>query len=85
MAGRRSPLPALSELPLAEGDPPNSAWGLWDDAKDASLGSLNYLTDEVVLKTMKEEVQTGERIGLESASSCLFCPGCFADKKLAYL
>ncbi|KAL2204654.1 putative cyclase [Sarocladium strictum] len=65
MANRRNPLPALSELPLNKGDPPNSAWGLWDDAKDASLGSLNYLTDELVLKTTKEEVKTGQRVGLD--------------------
>jgi hypothetical protein len=65
MSNRRNPLPALSELPLREGDPPNSAWGLWDDAKDASLGALNYLTDELVLKTTKEEVKTGVRVGLE--------------------
>lgn len=65
MANRRNPLPALSELPLHEGDPPNSAWGLWGDSKEASLGSLNYLTDEVVLRTVKEEVKTGARVGLE--------------------
>lgn len=65
MAARRSPLPALEDLPLNECDPPHSAWGLWDDSKDASLGSLNYLTDDIVLKTMREDVKTGERVGLE--------------------
>jgi hypothetical protein len=65
MPNRRSPLPAFTDLPLHEADPPNSAWGLWDDANDASLGSLNYLTDEIVLKTTKEEVKTGIRVGLE--------------------
>ncbi|KAH7071571.1 putative cyclase-domain-containing protein [Paraphoma chrysanthemicola] len=58
-------LPTLSELPIHEGDPPNSAWGIWGDSKEASLGSLNYLTDENVLKVTKEEVKTGERIGLD--------------------
>ena len=57
-------IPRLDELPLNAGDPPNSAWGLWG-AED-ELGSLNYLTDETVLKATKEEVQTGERVGMES-------------------
>ncbi|OQO00725.1 hypothetical protein B0A48_13216 [Cryoendolithus antarcticus] len=56
-------LPRLSQLPLREGDPPNSAWGLW--GKDDNLGSLNYLTDECVLKTLKEDVASGERLGLD--------------------
>ncbi|KAL1854819.1 hypothetical protein Daus18300_011335 [Diaporthe australafricana] len=55
--------PEFHELPLNTGDPPYSAWGLWG-AGD-KLGSLNYLTDEVVLKTIKEEVITGERVGLD--------------------
>jgi hypothetical protein len=65
MAKLNITLPTLSELPLRKGDPPNSAWGIWDDAAEASLGSLNYLTDDVVLRATKEEVKTGERIGLE--------------------
>lgn len=56
-------VPDLTELPLRDGDPPYSAWGLWGDRHQ--LGSLNYLTEEVVVRTIKEEVQTGERIGLE--------------------
>ncbi|KAL2067203.1 hypothetical protein VTL71DRAFT_1627 [Oculimacula yallundae] len=65
MAKRISPLPTLADLPLREGDPPNSAWNLWDD-DSTSLGSLNYLTADLLLKTTKEEVQTGERVGLEA-------------------
>jgi hypothetical protein len=65
MTQRQTPLPAFNTLPLQEGEPPNSAWGLWGDSKDTSLGSLNYLTDELVLRTTKEEVKTGERVGLE--------------------
>jgi hypothetical protein len=56
-------LPALGDLPLNKGDPPNSAWGLW--GKDDELGPLNYLTDELVLKTIKTEVKTGVRVGLK--------------------
>jgi hypothetical protein len=65
MAKLKITLPALSELPIRKGDPPNSAWGIWDDAAEASLGSLNYLTDDVVLKATKEEVKSDERVGLE--------------------
>lgn len=56
-------IPQLSQLPLHEGDPPNSAWGLWGEGD--KLGSLNYLSDDVVLKAAREEIQTGERVGLE--------------------
>ena len=55
-------IPRFDELPLREGDPPRSAWGLW---KDSSLGALNHLTDDVVLRTAKEEIQCGTRVGLK--------------------
>jgi hypothetical protein len=58
-------IPSFDELPLHKGDPIHSAWGLWGTGPESALGSLNYLTDEVVLKTMKEEVKTGERVGLK--------------------
>jgi hypothetical protein len=57
-----SKLPSFDQLPLNEGDPPYSAWGLW--GKDSALGSLNYLTDEVVAKAV-QEVKTGERVALK--------------------
>lgn len=57
----RKPLPALEDLPLRKGDPPFSAWGLWENAE---LGSLNYLSDRVVLAAAKESIQTGRRVGL---------------------
>ncbi|KAJ0418907.1 putative cyclase-domain-containing protein [Aspergillus carlsbadensis] len=56
-----SKLPTFDQLPLNEGDPPYSAWGLWGE--DSALGSLNYLTDEVVAKAV-QEVKTGERVAL---------------------
>jgi hypothetical protein len=59
--GRKS-LPLLENLPLRDGDPPFSAWGLWENDQ---LGSLNYLTDEAVLKAAKDEIQTGTRLGLK--------------------
>jgi hypothetical protein len=57
-----SKLPSFDQLPLNEGDPPYSAWGLWGE--DSALGSLNYLTDEVVAKAV-QAVKTGERVALK--------------------
>lgn len=65
MASQPKVLPRFDELPLRDGDPPNSAWGLWGDGPGSSLGSLNYLTDELVQRTIKEEVKTGERVCLK--------------------
>lgn len=52
-------LPKFSDLPLRKGDPHLSAWGLY--GKDDQLGTLNRLTDNLVLKAAKEEIQTGTR------------------------
>ncbi|SPO06780.1 uncharacterized protein DNG_09474 [Cephalotrichum gorgonifer] len=65
MAPPAEPLPSLDQLPLRKGDPPNSAWGLWGDGPDSALGSLNYLTEELVARTVQEEIKTGERVGLD--------------------
>lgn len=54
-------LPKYSDLPLNEGDPFRSAWGLY--GKYDQLGFLNRLTDEVVLEAAKE-IKTGTRISL---------------------
>lgn len=56
------PIPSFDDLPLRAGDPEYSAWGLW---KNPGLGALNHLTDEVVLRAIKEEVHTGERVTLK--------------------
>lgn len=60
-----NPLPSFQQLPLGKNDPPFSAWGLWGDGPEKHLGSLNYLTDELVLKAAKKEIKTGERAGLK--------------------
>jgi hypothetical protein len=57
---------SFEQLPLRAGDPPYSAWGLWDKPE---LGALNYLSDENTLKVAKEEIQTGVRIGLKYVSN----------------
>ncbi|KAF2101988.1 hypothetical protein NA57DRAFT_73428 [Rhizodiscina lignyota] len=54
-------IPAFEDLPLRKGDPPYSAWGLWEKPE---LGAFNHLTDDVVLRAAKEEIQTGARISL---------------------
>ena len=56
------PVPALSELPLREGDPLYSAWGLYGDQDE--LGTLNRLTDEIVARAVKDEVQSGIRYSI---------------------
>lgn len=53
--------PSFSSLPLREGDPPFSAWGLYGESDE--LGTLNLLTDERV-KEASKEIQTGQRVGL---------------------
>lgn len=55
-------VPKFEELPLREGDPPFSAWGLWENS---ALGALNYLSQENTLRAAKEEIQTGARVGLK--------------------
>lgn len=52
-------LPKFSDLPLRKGDPHHSAWGLY--GTDDELGTLNRLTDDLVLKAAREEIQTGTR------------------------
>ncbi|KZF22714.1 hypothetical protein L228DRAFT_247088 [Xylona heveae TC161] len=55
-------IPKFSELPLREGDPPYSAWGLY--GKDDQLGTLNRLADRIVRDAARKEIQTGKRISL---------------------
>ena len=66
-------LPRFSELPLEKGNPPYSAWGLY--GKDDQLGTLNRLTDDLVLRTAREEIQTGVRISLNWAMDAQSKPG----------
>ncbi|KAL1617516.1 hypothetical protein SLS54_007808 [Diplodia seriata] len=49
-------IPRFSDLPLRQGDPHHSAWGLYGD--DDELGFLNRLTDGVVLEAA-QEIKTG--------------------------
>jgi kynurenine formamidase len=49
-------LPAYDDLPVREGAPPGSAWGLWGD--EDQVGALNLLTPERVV-TASKLVRTG--------------------------
>lgn len=53
----------FSELPMDKNGPHGNAWGLW--GVDDQLGTLNYLTDEVVKRAAKEEFRTGKRVSLK--------------------
>ncbi|KAJ6187281.1 hypothetical protein N7519_002189 [Penicillium mononematosum] len=55
-------IPHFDELPLREGDPPLSAWGLW---KKPEFGALNYLTDKALAQAARDEIQTGERVSMD--------------------
>ncbi|RSL63419.1 hypothetical protein CEP54_005257 [Fusarium duplospermum] len=52
----------FDSLPKVEGQPQGCAWGLW--GPEDELGTLNYLTPEVVWDTAKE-IQTGARFQLD--------------------
>lgn len=52
-------IPSFDSLPLREGDPHHSAWGLYGE--DDQLGTLNRLTDERVAAAAKNEIKKGIR------------------------
>ncbi|EUC41071.1 hypothetical protein COCMIDRAFT_30077, partial [Bipolaris oryzae ATCC 44560] len=53
----------FTDLPVDKNGPHGNAWGLW--GLDDQLGTLNYLTDEVVKVAAKEEIRTGVRVSLK--------------------
>lgn len=52
-------IPSFDDLPLREGDPHHSAWGLYGDHDEK--GTLNRLTNERVVAAAKNEIQKGIR------------------------
>lgn len=62
---KTSSRPSFSELPLREGDPKASAWGLWGAEDD--LGTLNLINSSLV-KAATAEVVTGEAVPLKLQS-----------------
>lgn len=53
--------PSFSSLPLRQGDPHHSAWGLW--GPEDQLGTLNFLTEQTTLEAAKE-IKDGVRVNL---------------------
>lgn len=51
---RRMLLPTFDELPKFK-DLTGCAWGLWPEGNE--LGTVNLLTEEVVLRAAKEEIR----------------------------
>lgn len=47
--------PRFDELPLKQGDPKGSAWGLWGDQDER--GTLNLITDDVVRAALAEPIE----------------------------
>ncbi|CAK7200185.1 hypothetical protein SEUCBS139899_002876 [Sporothrix eucalyptigena] len=64
--------PSFSSLPLREGDPPYSAWGLW--GTDDHIGTLNRLTPAVV-RGAASEISEGTRFSLNWCLSKPTTPG----------
>jgi len=60
-------LPSYDELPVREGAPPGSAWGLWDDER---FGCLNLLTAERVAAAARL-VEPGDSILLGPGTTTL--------------
>ncbi|KEF51121.1 uncharacterized protein A1O9_12844 [Exophiala aquamarina CBS 119918] len=54
--------PFFDDLPMREGDPPHSAWGLYGEKDE--LGTLNLLTPEIVQEAARE-IRTGIRVPLD--------------------
>lgn len=56
------PRPKFGDLPLRQGDPKWSAWGLWGHHDE--LGTLNLITEDV-RKAATLEVKLGKAINLK--------------------
>ena len=53
----------FAALPLDKNGPHGNAWGRW--GPDDQLGTLNFLTDDVVAKAVSDCVKTGQRTSLK--------------------
>lgn len=60
-------IPSFDSLPLREGDPHHSAWGLYGEKDE--LGTLNRLTDERVAAAAKNEIKKGIRYVLSDGGN----------------
>ena len=65
MAFDLSSVPHFDDLPKVEGMPQGCAWGVFDrDGQKDTVGTLNFLTPEVV-KAAAQEVKDGVSISLK--------------------
>lgn len=53
----------FSSLPLDPSGPHGNAWGKW--GPDDQLGTLNYLTDDIVAAAARENLRIGKRVSLK--------------------
>lgn len=56
-------LPAFDDLPVRDGAPPHSSWGVWGEIGTDVLGCLNLLTPERVVRAASS-IRTGRTFGL---------------------
>lgn len=64
---RAENLPKFKDMPVVEGMPPGTAWGLWDKNGEQgrdNCGSLNLLTPENTINA-KKEIRIGKTIALK--------------------
>lgn len=61
-------VPKYRELPIQNGAPDGSAWGVFDkDGKRDVYGTLNFITPDRVVDA-KAEIQTGQSVVLKYSS-----------------
>jgi hypothetical protein len=63
----------FSALPLDKNGPHGNAWGRWEP--DDQLGTLNFLTDDLVARAVSECVKTGQRTSLKYVFVVYMHPG----------
>lgn len=54
---------SFDDLPVDKSGPHGNAWGKW--GPNDQLGTLNYLTAEVIAKAANENIKTGRRVALK--------------------
>lgn len=54
---------SFDALPLDKSGPHGNAWGKW--GLEDQLGTLNYLTQDVVAKAAQDCIKTGQRVSLK--------------------
>lgn len=63
MDSKYSEFPSFSALPLQRDGPRGNSWGLW--GPNDQIGTLNYLSEDVVARAAKQEIKSGKRVCLK--------------------